>query len=703
MVMRITGLSSGLDVDSIVTDSLKPYKLKIQAQEQQKQILEWKQTQYQSIMKKSTAFYNKYFDVTSKDSLFSMKNYNQTKFTSSSSAVTVTSSSSSSIQNYNVAVSKVATKSSGTINKTSLTEGNQIEINGQKFTLRGSSNSEIASNLTEDIGVYNSKQSDSSKQINVTAKYSDLANNGSGGLIIENKSAGSKQPLTISIAQSYSSETSATASTTNGYYSTTINKANLKAGSTITINSVDPPITLNGASEEEIVKNLDDELKARGINVSASYDSDKGIMTLKANNSGDEDSNKFTAVLKDGDKETKLTVDTDGKYESTINSSSLNDNSAIKINGRSFRVSYKDGKIDTNDLNSQLKDAGLSVDAKLNDSNDLVLTSKNSGVSSKFETSIATYATDTTSTNLAKSGSDLEAAISDENGNLIAIKNGKIYDKDGNEVINSSIKVNQNSVVFDGNTFQFNSASNDVVSITGSQDVSGLKDKIVSFMKDYNELMGEINGKLWETYDSDYLPLTDDQREAMSDKQIEQWETKAQTGLLRRDDDLRSLADNMKSIMSSLMSSTGLSLERIGITPVNDYKELNGTFEIDEDKLTAALQSNFEGVKDLFTRGYLDDDTSNAGIIPRMREVLNNNFIKFDSVFNKKAATSGVYALTNEMTKQITEKKNLIAQMNEDLNDRQEALYSKYSSLETALAKAQAQQSSMSSWFGTSS
>lgn len=702
MGIRITGLSSGLDVDSIVTDSVKPYKLKIQAQEQQKQILEWKQTQYQSIMKKSTTFYNKYLDPLSKDSLFSLKNYNQTKFTSSSSAVTVTSSSSSSIQNYSVAVSQVATKSSGTINKASLIEGNQIEINGQKFTLRGSSNSEIASNLTEDIGTYNSKQSDSSKQINVTAKYSDLANNGSGGVLIENKSAGSKTPLNISIAQSYSSETSATESTTNGYYSTTIDKANLKAGSTITINSIDPPITLNGANEEEIVKNLDDELKARGINASASYDSDKGIMTLKANNFGDEDSNKFTAVLKDGDKETKLTIDIDGKYESTINSSSLNDNSAIKINGKSFRVSYKDGKIDTNDLSAQLKDAGLSLEAKLN-GNDLVLTSKNSGVSSKFSTSIVTYVTDTTSTNLAKSGTDLEAAISDENGNLIAIKEGKIYDKDGKEVVNSSIKVNQNSVTLDGTTFKFNSASTEVISVTGSQDVTGLKDKIVSFMNDYNELMGEVNGKLWESYNSDYLPLTDDQRESMSDKQIEQWETKAQTGLLRKDDDLRTLADNMKDVMSSLMSSTGLSLERIGITPVNDYKELNGTFEIDEDKLTAALQNNFDDVKDLFTRGYLDDDTKNAGIIPKMKELINNNFVKFDSVFNKKAATSGVYALTNEMTKQITEKKKLIAQMNEDLNDRQESLYSKYSALETAMAKAQSQQSSMSSWFGTSS
>lgn len=700
MVMRITGLTSGLDVDSIVTDSLKPYKVKIQAQEQQKQILEWKQTQYQSIMKKANTFYNKYFDVTSKDSLFSMKNYNQTKFTSNSSAVSVTSSSSSSIQNYSVAVSKVATKSSGTINKASLTEGNQIEINGQKFTLRGSSNSEIASNLTEDIGTYNSKQSDSSRQINVTAKYSDLANNGSGGLVIENKSAGSKSPLTISIAQSYDSETSATAATTNGYYSTTIEKANLKAGSTIAIGS-SSPILLEGDTEQEIVDNLNTKLSV--TNVTASYDADKGIMTLKANNPGDGNANKFTAVLKDGDKETELTVDIDGKYESIVNQSSLNDDSAIKINGRTFRVLYKDGKIDTDDLSAKLKDAGLSVEAKLNDSDDLVLTSKNSGVVSKFETSIVTYATDTTSTNLAKSGTDLEAAISDENGNLIAIKNGKIYDKDGKEVINSSIKINENSVIFDGNTFKFNSASSDVISITGSQDVSGVKDKIVSFMKDYNELMGEINGKLWESYDSDYLPLTDDQREAMSDKQIEQWETKAQAGLLRKDDDLRTLADNMKDIMSSLMSSTGLSLERIGIKPVNDYKELNGTFEIDEDKLTTALQNNFDGVKDLFTRGYLDDDTKNAGIIPKMRELINKNFVKFDSIFNKKAATSGVYALTNEMTKQITEKKKLISQMNEDLNDRQEALYSKYSALETAMAKAQSQQASMSSWFGTSS
>lgn len=77
---------------------------------------------------------------------------------------------------------------------------------------------------------------------------------------------------------------------------------------------------------------------------------------------------------------------------------------------------------------------------------------------------------------------------------------------------------------------------------------------------------------------------------------------KAQTGLLKNDSDLRRIQSAMKSVMSSMMSSTGLTLESIGIEPVDNYTTKNGMYKIDEDKLTKALQNNAEEVKDLFTR-----------------------------------------------------------------------------------------------------
>lgn len=51
-----------------------------------------------------------------------------------------------------------------------------------------------------------------------------------------------------------------------------------------------------------------------------------------------------------------------------------------------------------------------------------------------------------------------------------------------------------------------------------------MKDKIKSFITDYNALLGKINTKLYEKYDKTYQPLTDDQKKDMSETQITKWE-----------------------------------------------------------------------------------------------------------------------------------------------------------------------------------
>ncbi len=72
--------------------------------------------------------------------------------------------------------------------------------------------------------------------------------------------------------------------------------------------------------------------------------------------------------------------------------------------------------------------------------------------------------------------------------------------------------------------------------------------------------------------------------------------------MLRKDNDLERIASEMKSAMSTVISGSGLSLEKIGIAPVKDYTDKNGMLTIDEDKLTTALEENGGDVKDLFTR-----------------------------------------------------------------------------------------------------
>ncbi|RKJ42305.1 hypothetical protein D7X33_35830, partial [Butyricicoccus sp. 1XD8-22] len=80
-----------------------------------------------------------------------------------------------------------------------------------------------------------------------------------------------------------------------------------------------------------------------------------------------------------------------------------------------------------------------------------------------------------------------------------------------------------------------NGASVSAVTLTSSTDVDNMVDKIKKFVETYNGLVTTINGKLKESYDRNYPPLTDEQKEDMSEDEIEKWEAKAKTGLLRND------------------------------------------------------------------------------------------------------------------------------------------------------------------------
>lgn len=596
MVMRITGMSSGLDIDSIVTDSLKPYRLKIQAQQQQKQILEWKQTQYQSIMKKANSFYSKYLDVANANGLYTNKAYNQTKFTSSDdSVVTVTGSNNATIDNYKVSVTQLAAKASDTLKSDDLK------------SYEGTANAKLSVNY-----------GDGTFEFEVTDDTGKLLSNDK---IISN-------------------------------FNAEVSKKKSEYNSVI--------------SEDKRLQGILSEDK-RLKDIITEHDKLQAIVDAGDDSTEEKKLELEEAKTKLNDETYKKTIqDTTDKLENEDYKKQLEDaNNALN------QVDYKDkldnAKAGVNSVDISLKYSQFSKG--------LVFTGKEEGKGSfTIEDSDGNKIIDATSKKL-----------------IAEITNGKgekypITDSD------------KNSVTLDGVTFNFKDVGDS--KITGEQDVTELKNKIVSFIKDYNELLGEINGRIWENYDGDYLPLTDDQREAMSDKQIEQWETKAQTGLLRKDDDLRTLSDNMKNIMSTLIGSTGIDLERIGIKPVNDYKEKNGTFEIDEDKLTEALKNNFDGIKELFMKEP-DSTGKNGGILSQMNKLMKDNFVSFDAVFKEKASSDGVYALTSEISKQLSEKKTLIEEMNDALKDREDTLYKKYSALETALAKAQSQQSSMSSWFGT--
>ena len=175
-----------------------------------------------------------------------------------------------------------------------------------------------------------------------------------------------------------------------------------------------------------------------------------------------------------------------------------------------------------------------------------------------------------------------------------------------NEV--TEIRRDSNTISMDGlnvtvsGTFGYDENGNYIqdtekVTFTAKVDTDKAYETIKSMVDDYNEILELINEEVSTKPDRDYSPLTSSQKAEMSEDEIKLWEEKAKEGLLFMDSDMRSLADSLRFVIPSNLRSA---LSEIGISTSTDYSE-NGKLTIDESKLKAALESDPEKVRELFT------------------------------------------------------------------------------------------------------
>ena len=163
------------------------------------------------------------------------------------------------------------------------------------------------------------------------------------------------------------------------------------------------------------------------------------------------------------------------------------------------------------------------------------------------------------------------------------------------------------------------------VSVSINNDSSKVFDNIKDFITKYNDLIDKIQAKTSEERYRSYTPLTDTQREQLSDKQQEQWEEKAKSGLLRRDSILTNLLSNMRSNFYTTVNNTEVSssynqLTKIGITTTNVYQN-GGKLQIDDTKLKAAIEADPSSVEKLFNA---TGSNGQRGIAQLLYDTVNN-------------------------------------------------------------------------------
>lgn len=263
------------------------------------------------------------------------------------------------------------------------------------------------------------------------------------------------------------------------------------------------------------------------------------------------------------------------------------------------------------------------------------------------------------------------------------------------EVNGQEITRTSNSVEIDGVKVELLAETATEFSIALKDDTSSLKDNIKNFVTDYNNIIDMVNGLIKETKDSDFQPLTDEQKKEMSETEIKEWETKAKVGLLSGDGVLKGIASKMQSLMYSSAVSGGISLYNIGITSAG-YTE-NGKLVIDEEKLDAALATKGSAIKELFT-------TEKTGLANQLNSII-NSATKTTGVKGTRGSlveVAGYESTTsdtdNNITKSIEKMNKTIKKLKAMLEDEETRYWNKFTALETAMSNLNTQSSMLTSF-----
>lgn len=685
--MRITGLATGLDMDEVIKESMRPYRVKIQQQQQQKEIVEIKQKLYRDVLKDSREFYNKYFDVSKSDSIVLSKNWSTIKFESSDSNVVSVSANSEAV-NKNFTI----TGSSATSTKATLTEGigegDKIVVDGKEFTLSGSTDRERVSNLNKEL---------EKAGIKVSVSYTDFAGSVDGenkkGLIFESTVLGEKGSFTLGgSVHSVNIEEIKGSNATEAKF-TGITIKNIRDSKEIKIGDKVIGLNLDSSKEytkDELVSELNKKLEEEKIDFRAKVDEDNNV-TLVSTKSGEltdlptleitlENNSIVNGAFENGNNATKSIT--------SLNLSEI-EGKVLFIDGKKVEFSLKDSILDLDALNKSLEEKNLNVSAEIKDGK-LSLISKTSGESKSLDISV-----------IEEPAEGFTPIIQGKDANII-IKDSKggVYTHKGDS----------NVVTLDGVTFKFDGEiPADGIKITSKKDSTKTKEMVVNFFNDYNKLMEKLNTLTMEKRDRSYSPLTDEQKKEMSESEIKLWNERVEKGQLSRDSDLSRIINSLKNAMTTMVDGIDINLEDIGIKPVSDYGGVkNGTFTIDENKLTAALEEDPNKVMRLFTATPTDsknltsaEKNSKSGIAQRLKSILYDETMTVSARLLKKAGYEGTTTVTNnELTKSIEKYERKVKDMEKAFSKKEQALYSKYATLETMMNQLNSQQSYLLSQLG---
>ena len=279
----------------------------------------------------------------------------------------------------------------------------------------------------------------------------------------------------------------------------------------------------------------------------------------------------------------------------------------------------------------------------------------------------------------------------------------KVSGRDAEITLNgATYKNNNNTFEINGLTFTALAETdpNEPITVTTEQDVDGIYDMVKNFLKEYNSIINEMDKLYNADAAKDYEPLSDEEKDVMSEKDIEKYEQKIKDSLLRRDENLSSVSSGLRDVMAAGIEVNGKTMHLFDfgietlsyfVAPDNEKNAYHIAGDADdgytsgnEDKLKTMIANDPDTVIDFFTK-------LSQNLYGKMSDMSKSvdGYRSFGNFYDDKKMKSDYDDYTSK-----------IATLEQKLNDYEDSWYKKFSAMETAMAKMQQNANAVTSLLG---
>lgn len=691
MAMRVTGMYSGLDTETIIQDLVAAKRTKVDAVKKQQTRLEWKQDIWKELNTKIKNFYSKTLDSMRLQGSYTKKT---TKISNSSIAEILTSDTAmNSVQTLKVnKLARAGYLTGGEVKKDdggTCTSGTKLvdigDGNGNKIAA-GSKISVTANGKTTEITVTDSMTiGDLTSKLNsagVNANFDSKTQR----FFIGAKASGAKADFAI---------TASNADGTNALKQLGMlaNDEKTKEQYTAIVGLRNDADAYQKAIDKEAASRLTSYISKSTSLTETMKKQQKNLDELKAACEQEMGAEEFDKLVHNTDGALDTLKDKIVELKEQAKGENLTEEQKEELNKE---IGELEKKLDSV-TQYQTVEKGLDNTKTQLDEVQSYINPDDNSASQKLTDEVT---------------AELDAKIA-EAENVLTDWDSLMGSTGATRIIGQDAEIELNGATFtsSSNTFEVNgltitcnatTAENEEVTLTTQDDTSGIYDMIKNFIKEYSSLINEMD----KLYNADaakgYDPLTDEEKDEMSEKEIEKWEEKVKASLLRRDSTLNTVSSAFREIMSAGVSVNGKTLhlsdfgvETLGYFDAADNERNAYHIYGDEDDSAVSSKTNILNAKIIS-----EPDTVMDFFSQLTKKLYDKTFDLMKSVKDHSSAYT-VYE-DKRMKSEYDEYTKKIADLEAKLTAYEDKWYKKFSAMETAMAKMQSNASAITGLLGGS-